>query len=284
MLTQNMCPPRKPKMQRFGGHVEKWSDRLGQEVFFPCYDPGFYLFLSFTSPQHFLLVSFGSEFQPGDISVATHNYKKIKDISRVRDTNYIMMKEGFVVLVACAFLFTTVEAQRGIGGTIRDFINRMLGRETDPEITAPEITPIEDILKNPEEYSDKTVTVEGILGGRIGYGWMRGDIYGIYDFGNVEEYSKEEYEKLMNGTYEGPANIKGISVDLRPDFEKLNKIANGSFETYKELIEKEYEHVESMLGKKVRVTGVIVTEPYMTNFEEPVPLLASFSDRIEVIE
>ena len=193
-----------------------------------------------------------------------------------------MMKEAFVVLIICALLFTTVEAQRGIGDTIRDFINRMLGRETAPEITAPEITPIEDILKNPEEYSDKTVTVEGILGGRIGYGWMRGDIHGIYDFGNAEEF--EEYEKMMNGTYEGPANIKGISVDLRPDFEKLNEIANGSFETYEELVKGEYERVESMHGKKVRATGVIVTDPYMTVFGESIPLLAATSDTIEVIE
>jgi len=186
-----------------------------------------------------------------------------------------MMKGAFVVLVACTLLFTTVEAQRGIGDTIRDLINRILGRET-----APEITPIEDILKNPEEYSNKTVTVEGILGGRIGYGWMRGDIYGIYE--NAEEF--EEYERLMSETYEVPANIKGISVDLAPDFEKLNEIAKDSFETYEELVKKEYERVESMYGKKVRVTGDIVTDPYMTVFGESVPMLYATSENIEVIE
>jgi hypothetical protein len=178
----------------------------------------------------------------------------------------------------CALLFTTVEAQRGIGDTIRDFINRILNREEGKE----EITAIKDILENPEEYSNKTVTVEGILGGRIGYGWMRGDIYGIYDLENAEEL--EEYEMMMSETYEGPANIKGISVDLRPDFEKLNNIANGSFETYEKLVKEEYERVESMYGKKVRATGVIITDPYMTQFEEPAPLLGATSDTIEVIE
>jgi len=185
-----------------------------------------------------------------------------------------MMKGAFVVLVVCAFLFTTVEAQRGIEDTIRDLINRVLGREATPEIT-----PIEDILKNPEEYSNKTVTVEGILGGRIGYGWMRGDIYGIYE--NAEEF--EEHEKTMSEINGGPANIKGISVDLAPDFEKLNKIAD-SYEMYEKLKEEEFEQVESMSGKKVRVTGIIVTDPYMTAFEESVPLLAATSDTIEVIE
>ncbi len=192
-----------------------------------------------------------------------------------------MMKEAFVVLVVCALLFTTVEAQRGIGDTIRDFINRILGREEGKEV---QVTEIKDILENPEEYSNKTVTVEGILGSRIGYGWMMGEIYGIYDFENAEEL--EEYEKMMSETYEGPADIKGISVDLRPDFQKINENAkaSGHYEMYDELVQKEYDRIESMLGKKVRVTGVIVTDPYMTQFEEPAPLLASFSDRIEVIE
>ncbi len=202
-------------------------------------------------------------------------HKSYENINRLKDTYHIMMKEAFVVLVVCALIFTTVEAQTGIGDAIRDFINRGLNKEEGKE----EITPIKDILENPEEYNNKTVTVEGILGQRLGYASGHDAVYihGIYDFENAEEL--EEYLKEMrkwalkwklDAWLSDPANLKGISVNLKPDLEKLGSAAQVKW-------------VTSMNGKKVRVTGVIMTY-YMTYFGEPVPLLAATSDTIEVIE
>jgi len=141
-----------------------------------------------------------------------------------------MKAELIAVFLVCALFLATVEAQR----PIRDLIDRILGREKPVEV---QVTEIEDILANPEKYASEdvndTITVEGTLGPRAGYGWMRGDIYGIYS------------EK-------GDA----INMQVWVDSDKIDE-QTGTYEEYRELNNRWHEHIESMMGKKVRVTGVV---------------------------
>jgi hypothetical protein len=116
-----------------------------------------------------------------------------------------------------------------------------------------EITSIKDILANPAEYENTTVTVEGVFGGENQPGWWRrGNIYEISD---------------RNGK---------IYVYVHPDLQEINERAqeSGHYERYEEMIDEELARINSLIGKRVRVTGVFTTYPDRWN-EDLSPLIYS---------
>lgn len=114
-----------------------------------------------------------------------------------------MQKKIFVVVIVCMVLFTSVAAAQR---PLRDLLDRIFGMEKEVQITE-----IEDILEDPEKYKSKdendTVTVEGTFGKRVGYGWMRGDIYGIYD-----EEGNAINVRFQNKPYESAQLMMGKKV------------------------------------------------------------------------
>ncbi|MDY6986178.1 MAG: hypothetical protein SVE93_07270 [Candidatus Thermoplasmatota archaeon] len=164
-----------------------------------------------------------------------------------------------VATIGCMVLFTSVAAAQR---PLRDLIDRIFGRETEVQVTE-----IKDILDDPEEYENETVTVEGTFGSRVGYGWMRGDIYGVYD----EEGN-------------------GIDVQIWVESDKIAEQTE-TFEEYRELQNKWQDYVNPLADKEVRVTGVIDTSHMDEPFKEGPMLVVTydgdmedFSERIEVIE
>jgi len=145
-----------------------------------------------------------------------------------------MVSKFMVVVVMCSLLSTAVGAER----PLRDIICGIFQRQ-------PEVTDIKDILENPESYNNKTATVEGRLGERVGYGWMRGDLWGVYDSEN-----------------------RGITISLVIDEEKYAREAGGDFAEYQKLIKEARERIEALEGKSVRVTGIIDTRYMKGNYSE----------------
>lgn len=157
-----------------------------------------------------------------------------------------MASKFIAMVVMCALLATAVEAER----PLRDVICGIFQRQ-------PEVTEIKDILENPESYSNKTVTVEGRLGEKTGYGWMRGDLWGVYDSEN-----------------------RGITISLVIDEEKYAREAGGDFAKYQRMIKEARERIEALEGKSVRVTGIIDTRYMKGNYSEDTPLLIFQDDDI----
>jgi len=170
-----------------------------------------------------------------------------------------MREKIFVATIVCMVLFTSVAAAQR---PLRDLIDRIFGREEETQITE-----IKDILEDPEKYENVTVTVEGTFGERAGYGWMRGDIYGIYD-------------------EEGNA----MDVQIWVDSDKIAEQTE-TFEEYRELQSKWHDYVQPMMGKEVRVIGVIDTSYMEEPFKEgPILVvvydgdLEEFNEKMKVIE
>lgn len=157
-----------------------------------------------------------------------------------------MASKFIAMVVMCSLLATTVEAER----PLRDIICGIFQRQ-------PEATEIKDILESPEEYENETVTVEGRLGERTGYGWMRGDLWGVYD--------NED---------------RGLTISLVIDEEKYAREAGGDFAEYQRLIKEARERIESLEGKSVRVTGTVDTKYMKGNYSEDAPLLIFQDDGI----
>lgn len=109
---------------------------------------------------------------------------------------------------------------------------------------------IASILNNPDKYQNQVVTVEGIFGGRVGYFWLTQEpIFGIYD------------EK-----------DNGINVLVNYNMDKLMEESVSTYgvynsETYNKVYRKYYEHIDSMIGKRVRITGIFseYLPPYKDN-------------------
>ncbi|MDY6984894.1 MAG: hypothetical protein SVE93_00555, partial [Candidatus Thermoplasmatota archaeon] len=92
-----------------------------------------------------------------------------------------MLKKKGIALLLLFFVaasITTAEAQPW-----RDWLNRLLGRET--------ITGIGEILEDPENFDGKNVTVEGIFTDRAYFAWVRGDLWGIEEEGEILTVSIE---------------------------------------------------------------------------------------------
>jgi hypothetical protein len=154
-----------------------------------------------------------------------------------------MKRKTAVALICCLLLFTTAAVAQG---PVRDLLNRLFGSG------GVRVTSVENVLANPDKYANDTanaeITVEGTLGPRAGYGWMRGDIYGVYDEkGNV------------------------IDMQIWVDSDKIDE-QTSTYEEYRELNNKWRERIESLMGKKVRVTGVVDTS-FMKEPHNEAPLI-----------
>jgi hypothetical protein len=121
------------------------------------------------------------------------------------------MKTAALLVVLLLISAAVVEAQ-----PIRDFIDRILGRE--------KITRIEDILKEPENFDGKNVTVEGIFTERSYFSWVRGDLWGVDENGNVltiqvnqsESMNGRDFYKHMDQLYDKKVRVKGF-IDVLED-------------------------------------------------------------------
>jgi len=121
------------------------------------------------------------------------------------------MKTAALLVVLLLLSTAVVEAQ-----PIRDLIDKVLGRE--------KITHIEDILKEPENFDGKNVTVEGIFTERSYFSWVRGDLWGIDEDGNVltmqvnqsESMKGRDFYKHMDQLYDKKVRVKGF-IDVLED-------------------------------------------------------------------
>ena len=121
------------------------------------------------------------------------------------------MKTAALLIALLLVSTAVVEAQ-----PIRDFIDKILGRE--------KITHIEDILKDPENFNGKNVTVEGIFTDRSYFSWVRGDLWGVDENGNVltmqvnqsESMKGRDFYKHMDQLYDKKVRVKGF-IDVLED-------------------------------------------------------------------
>lgn len=128
-----------------------------------------------------------------------------------------MLKKKGIALLLLFFVaasITTAEAQPW-----RDWLNRLLGRET--------ITGIGEILEDPENFDGKNVTVEGIFTDRAYFAWVRGDLWGIEEEGEILTVSIERdgpgFYDYIDSLYDKKVRAKG-EIELLQDGKELKPL------------------------------------------------------------
>lgn len=135
------------------------------------------------------------------------------------------MQRSAMCLAILFLLAPLAEAQQAGGpqDSVRQWIDRILGRET--------ITKVGDILKNPEKFDGKNVTVEGTFTDRASFSWVRGDLWGIEDNGetltmNVKQNADlkgRDFYMYMDSLYDKNIRVKG-EIELLEDGKTLKPL------------------------------------------------------------